>query len=191
LPHGFDFEEIFLESRRKLYQDKALPPAFHDFWMKDMAFTQSDAAFLVKSPPNGRQADYLFFPGCQLGGSDPEYVIRSADYLNNLLHGGVAVMLGCCGAPARWAGDEDRQREVTDTLREHWTSLGSPKVIVACPTCKKVLAKSLPKWRPSPCTASSPNTGSFPKMQAAKRSPCSTRAPAGTTRPCRRPSGIS
>lgn len=144
-PTDFDFEDIFLESRRKLYQDDALPPAFHDFWIKDMLFSQSEEAFLSLLPVEQQTPDYMFFPGCQLGGSDPDYVIKTYQYLNDILNNKVSILVGCCGAPARWAGDEDKQQTVTDTLRATWQTHGCPEVIVACPTCKKVLSKSLPE----------------------------------------------
>lgn len=142
-PTDLDFEEIFLESRRALHQDNAMPPAFHDFWMRDMAFSQSDRAYLEIRESGA--CKYVFFPGCQLGGSDPDYVAASYDYLRNNLEGGVGLLLSCCGAPARWAGREEELQVLNAQLKESWERLGSPIMITACSSCEKIMKDNLPE----------------------------------------------
>jgi len=56
-----------------------------------------------------------------------------------------ALMLGCCGAPAEWAGEKKFHGEVMLKLREDWLSLGKPKAIFACPTCQQMFQHYLPE----------------------------------------------
>lgn len=46
-PESLDLEAIFLASRRALHKEGKLPPAFHDFWLKDMEFSNSEDAFFL------------------------------------------------------------------------------------------------------------------------------------------------
>jgi Fe-S oxidoreductase len=142
-PTGLDFEEVFLSSRRALYKGGNLPPAFHDFWIRDMDFSNSEEAFLFINPPQSKSKRYLFFPGCQLGASDPRYVTDTYDYLKKNINGSISLMLGCCGAPAEWAGQEEKFTEVIAMIREHWQKAGCPELILTCPTCIKMFATYL------------------------------------------------
>ena len=54
-------------------------------------------------------------------------------------------MLGCCGAPAYWAGREDLFRESIGTLHDEWQRLGMPRVITACSTCQSLFKDHLPE----------------------------------------------
>ncbi|MGI6492013.1 MAG: pyridine nucleotide-disulfide oxidoreductase/dicluster-binding protein [Pelotomaculum sp.] len=143
-PNSLDFEEIFLASRRELHRGGHLPLAFHDFWMRDMEFSNSEDVFLALDPSGESKSRYLFFPGCQLGASDPGYVTATYDYLLKRLEGGVSIMVGCCGAPAEWAGREKEHASVMAQIKENWQDLGCPVVILACPTCKKMFTQYLP-----------------------------------------------
>jgi len=58
--------------------------------------------------------------------------------------GNVGIMLHCCGAPAEWSGRQALVKESTDEIKRKWMSLGSPKIITACPTCLKILRQELP-----------------------------------------------
>lgn len=144
-PVNLDFEEIFLASRRELHKGGNLPPAFHDFWMQDMNFSNSSQAFLAINSPNTDKSQYMFFPGCQMGASDPEYVTKSYHYLLKVFDSNVSLMVGCCGVPAEWAGREDEFLTVRTKIKKHWKDFGKPTLILACPTCKKIFEKYLPK----------------------------------------------
>ncbi len=144
-PENIDFEELFMSSRRVLHKGGKLPLAFHDFWMRDMEFSNSEEAFMIINANGGDKSSYLFFPGCQLGGSDPDYVINAYNYLKKHLEEEPAMMIGCCGAPAQWAGREDEHRAVIDWIRNIWENQGRPEVILACPSCRKMFEKYLPE----------------------------------------------
>ena len=47
-------------------------------------------------------------------------------------------MLGCCGAPADWAGRKELFGETLAALRQQWEGLGSPQVITACSSCYRM-----------------------------------------------------
>lgn len=144
-PTGLDFEEVFLASRRELHRSGHLPLAFHDFWVRDMEFSNSDEAFLaIDTIGQENNSKYMFFPGCQLGASDPDYVTVAYRYLQRSLEDGVSIMVGCCGAPAEWAGREEEHASVITKLENEWLKMGGPIVILACPTCEKMFGKYLP-----------------------------------------------
>ena len=60
-------------ARQQMFARGAIPPAYHDYLLRDMAHAHSPAAFLFLAAPSGHNR-YLFFPGCQMGASDPQYV---------------------------------------------------------------------------------------------------------------------
>lgn len=143
-PLGIDTGDFLLQSHRTMREKGAMPWAFHDFWLRDMEFTNGEAAGFCRRPEGYDKSRYMFFPGCQLGASDPRYVTESYRFL--LSHNpDTAMMLGCCGAPADWAGDEPLHGEVIAKLREDWISLGRPAAVFACPTCKQMFQKYLPE----------------------------------------------
>ncbi len=142
-PEGIDLGEFLLESRRRLHREEKLPPAWHDFWVRDMVFACSDEASLCRGAPSGRN-EYVYFPGCQLGASDPRYVTESYRALLRA-RPDTGLLLACCGAGADWAGREDEHAARLDALRAQWESLGRPVFILACPSCRKRLEKYLPE----------------------------------------------
>jgi len=142
-PQDIDMGAFLLESRRAMHRKGKLPWAFHDFWLKDMRHAMSDKAALARAP-NGTAASLAFFPGCQLGASDPGYVLESYRYLQSVISG-TALWLSCCGAPAVWSGDEGLSDECRLTLRGQWEQLGKPAPVFACPACKQMFERFLPE----------------------------------------------
>jgi len=118
------------------------PAALHDFWLREMDFATTEGAFA--SPPEGKTTcAYAFYPGCQLGAANPAHVLRSYEFLKQACDTGV--VLGCCGAPAYWAGDEARLGANIEETRRHWLELGRPTMIFACATCEKLFAAFMPE----------------------------------------------
>ena len=142
------------ETRKSMVEKGKMPPSAHDFALRDMQFSNSNRFFLVKPPPQSgrknesqrqvRQTKYLFYPGCQLSASAPESVEASYRYLLSSVKEGVGLMLGCCGAPADWAGRQDLMRENVERLKGAWETMGRPTFILACSSCGQVFQNYLP-----------------------------------------------
>jgi glutamate synthase (NADPH/NADH) small chain len=142
-PTDVDMGRANSEIKKLIWAAGRLPAAFHDFWLRDMAAAGGDDSFLVRSQPGISTSKYLFFPGCQLGASDPGYVMNTYRYLTERVSGGVGLYLGCCGAPADWSGRADLLEESIRTIRKNWEQQGNPEMILACPTCHKMFARHL------------------------------------------------
>jgi len=143
-PIDIDTGEFLLQNHRIMRQKDAMPWAFHDFWLRDMAFSNGPAAQLCRLPAGYSQSQYAFFPGCQLGASEPRYVSESYRWLLGR-RPDTALLLQCCGAPAEWAGDETIHSEVIAQLYAQWRALGQPMMVFACPTCKQKFGRYLPE----------------------------------------------
>lgn len=144
-PEGLGMAETIAEARLSMVARGKMPPSAHDFALRDMAFSESDAFVLARHQPGFSTSAAVFFPGCQLSASAPGHVERSYEYLCGVISGGVGLMLGCCGAPAKWAGQAELHRQTLDAFVERWRGLGSPPVITACSTCFDVFKKDLPE----------------------------------------------
>ncbi|MDR3644572.1 MAG: (Fe-S)-binding protein, partial [Clostridia bacterium] len=89
-----------------------------------------------------------------------------------------SLLLACCGVPAYWAGNAQEEQAVAARLSEVWRSMGCPKVITACPSCGKQLAKMCSEWE---CVslyeilADSPFAAHAQGMQAAVFDPCAAK----------------
>jgi L-lactate utilization protein LutB len=74
-PQGIDMREIVREARASMVENDKMPPSAHDFALRDMEFCSSNNFFMVKKPPvtsgESPQANYMFYPGCQLSASSP------------------------------------------------------------------------------------------------------------------------
>lgn len=135
-PQGINVGEVLLEARTELFSKGVIPPAHHEFWLRDMAFADSEsAAFFYQ--PNEASGKYMFFPGCQAGGSDPRYVSMTYDKLLKT-YPDTSLLLYCCAAPLLWAGDEESMLDEHKKILEYWRKAGCPEVITVCPSCYKI-----------------------------------------------------
>jgi Fe-S oxidoreductase len=141
-PESIDVGELLRFSRRARVEAGSAPPALHDFWLREMRFSSGDAGFY--SPCNEKgTCEYVFFPGCQLGAYDPRHVLRSFSALRSVYDTGI--FLGCCGAPAYWAGEDDMLEASSAAIRAAWDALGEPVFVFACPTCASLFAELFPE----------------------------------------------
>ncbi len=145
-PTELNMATVCRQARQTMVEQGRMPPSAHDFALRDMAFSRSEKFALARHEPGATTSQYLFFPGCQLGGSAPEQVEQVYGYLRERLPGGVGLVLGCCGAPADWAGREDLCGEVWVGLGARIRELGSPRLILACSTCYQVFKTHLPEF---------------------------------------------
>lgn len=143
-PNDFDMGSLCLQAREVMVQQGRMPPSTHDFALRDMAFSRSDKFALARHQPGTETSAYLFFPGCQLAGSRPRAVEEVYTYLQAVLSGGVGLMLGCCGAPAEWAGRKDLFGEVLAGFEAQHADMGRPALVLACSSCQQVFSEHLP-----------------------------------------------
>lgn len=143
-PEGIETGTMLLEARRSLHRQGTLPGAYHQFWMRDMEFANSDRAAVSRCALGYDSCTYTFFPGCQLGAAQPRYVLEAYEWLLKN-EPSTGMILNCCGLPAEWAGDEASHQNVISNIREEWKRLGKPVLITACASCRKHLQKYLPE----------------------------------------------
>ena len=132
---------------KKMFGRKKLPPFPRDFWLEEMEQARDDAAALIVPPEYQGRLKYLFFPGCQLGASDPRYP-QAVYQLLLRAEPATAMWLSCCGAPSYWVGEIEQYRSVQAELHQQWESLGRPQVVLACMSCKKIIDYVLPDIQP-------------------------------------------
>jgi Fe-S oxidoreductase len=142
-PKDIDTGEFLLRSHYAMREKGKMPWVFHEFFLRDMEFSTGEASLLIMPREHG-EVRFLFFPGCQIGASDPRLVTRSYDFLlkNNPA---TALMLGCCGAPADWAGNAQAHEEVLTKIRTVWNNLGNPTIVFACAMCSQMFKRHLPE----------------------------------------------
>ncbi len=189
-PERLNMGEICLEARRSMVDKGKMPPSYHDFALRDMAFSTGDAFFLARHQPGMAASAAAFFPGCQLSASSPERVEAVYAHLRGALPGGVGLMLGCCGAPAHWSGRSGLFRETCDALAAAWEELGRPRLIAACPTCRRMLETGLPAARVETLWTTLAEVGVPARAAAGVRvaihDPCAARDDRATQRAVRR-----
>ena len=138
-PNGYDMGEICHVARQNMVTTGKMPLAPHEFALMDMLFSNGEA-FFCRPQPGFEKCKYVFFPGCQASAIAPATVAAAYKDLCARLDGGVAIILGCCGAICDWAGRYEMYDDTKAFLDEQLASLGNPTVIAGCPTCKKELS---------------------------------------------------
>ena len=148
-PEDLNMADVCLGARQVMVNQNRMPPSAHDFALRDMAFSNSEAFFLVRDQPGMDQSHYLFFPGCQLSASNPDGVEKTYAYLvsqgDRELKGGIGLMLRCCGAPAEWAGRTDLFQAAQDEFLTEYQRMGEPELILACSSCYQVFKTHYPQ----------------------------------------------
>ncbi len=141
-PVGVDVGEFLLNARTELYAQGVLPEAHHEFWLRDHDFANSEQAALFYMPQKTSQ--YLFFPGCQAGGSDARYVSMTYEKLLRQ-YPDTAILLHCCGAPVLWAGDKKGMEAEHAVIRDYWRKAGEPTLVTICPSCYRMFKDHMPE----------------------------------------------
>jgi glutamate synthase (NADPH/NADH) small chain len=144
-PNNLNMADVCKQAREEMIDKGIMPLAIHDFAIRDMIFSNSDKFAMHKNESETQKSKFLFFPGCQLSALSPEYIGNIYKDLLKRLSGGVGLMLGCCGAPADWAGRKELFDEVLKDFYSKWEEMGSPKVIFACSTCYQITKNHLPQ----------------------------------------------
>ena len=147
-PEDLNMADVCLEARRTMVNQKRMPPSAHDFALRDMEFSNSDHFSMIRHQPGTTSSKILFFPGCQLCASAPEDVETLYKLLIENFQSeageGMGLALGCCGAPAEWAGQEDLFNRTQKKFFDAYQSMGSPLLLVACSSCFHIFKKYYP-----------------------------------------------
>lgn len=152
--HDFALKDMEFSNSDRFFLVKSPPPIPEEekearkkelFTYPRLAFSNYAQSLFKGDPPGEEKADYLFYPGCQLSASYPDYVEKAYLYLVSTIKEGVGLMLGCCGAPAEWAGRRDLLERNLARFNEAWNRLGHPTFILACSSCCEIFAKYLPQ----------------------------------------------
>lgn len=143
-PSSLNMSDIIHETRESMVEREKMPISGHDFALKDMEFSNSKYFSMVKNQPGYEKVKYVFYPGCQLPASSPEYIGKIYKDLMENIEGGVGIMLGCCGAPADWAGRQDLMQKNIEDIISKWNSMDKPTFILACSSCCSIFEKYMP-----------------------------------------------
>lgn len=142
---NLNMRDIIKDTRKSMVEREKMPPSAHDFALKDMEFSNSEKFALLRHQIGFDKSKYLFFPGCQLSASSPEYIEKIYNDLIGSTDEGVGIMLGCCGAPAEWAGREKLFQDSINNLKEKWNDMGKPVFILACSSCCNIFTSYAPE----------------------------------------------
>jgi NADPH-dependent glutamate synthase beta subunit-like oxidoreductase len=126
--------DMFMEIRQTMVKEGLGPLPEHQFVKRDQDFAVSNKFSLASRDPGVDTCERVFFPGCGLSGYSPEIVIETYEHLRKKLKG-TGLILGCCGGPTRFIGDESRFREIIGKVMANMKALGATEMIVACPDC--------------------------------------------------------
>ncbi|MGV8905687.1 MAG: pyridine nucleotide-disulfide oxidoreductase/dicluster-binding protein [Acetobacterium sp.] len=168
-------KDVIHETRESMVEKEKMPVSAHDFALKDMAFSNSNRFSMVRKQPSKEQSKdlfyypvlsyskyarglyngngktgYLFYPGCQLSASHAEVIGDIYKYLVGAIkkvpgEGDVGMYLGCCGAPADWAGRQDLMQENIQKIKSVWEEMEKPTFILACSSCANIFEKYCPE----------------------------------------------
>ena len=180
-PEDFSMADLCLSARKNMVAEGKMPLSAHDFALQDMEFSNSGHFAMVRHQPGHTTSRYLFFPGCQICSSRPGHTKTVYTRLSSSLEGGVALMLGCCGAPATWAGRTDLAEECTNKLRQTWETMGRPTIILACSSCLAEFRAALPDlpvvslWTILDEQEISPDLDAIPAQTVSVIDPCTAR----------------
>lgn len=144
-PSCINMKDIITETRESMVEREKMPVSAHDFAIKDMEFSNSSYFSMAKNQPEQEKVEYVFYPGCQLPASYPEYIEKIYTYLMLNIKDGVGLILGCCGAPADWAGRQDLMKDNIDNIKNNWEVMGKPTFILACSSCCSIFEKYMPE----------------------------------------------
>ncbi len=129
-PVSVDIGAVLQLSRSARMSAGVHPAALHDFWLREMEFMVTEGAF-ASAPKDKETCEYAFYPGCQLGAFTPEHVLDSYSLLTQTYDMGI--ILGCCGAPAYWAGDERGCRPTSTKRDDDGATWGNPPWYLPAP----------------------------------------------------------
>lgn len=79
-----------------------------------------------------------------MGASYPRYVTETYRIMRKICSD-TAILVSCCGVPVVWSGDEDESCRVREDVLQKWESIGKPKFVFGCPTCREMMREKMPE----------------------------------------------
>ncbi|HWR39502.1 MAG TPA: FAD-dependent oxidoreductase [Patescibacteria group bacterium] len=140
-PGDLDMGEVCRDARREMTEKGKMPPSSFDFALADMEFSNGDEFYLTRNAPGTTSSRLVFFPGCQLGASAPELVQRLYAELRSRTAAGL--VLGCCGIPALWSGQQALFQATLEKIRASCAELETTRLVVGCPSCLQTFREHL------------------------------------------------
>lgn len=141
-PVHIDTKNFCAAARQLTRERKILPPSYYQYWLRDMEHADTEGEILILPE---KQPSYLYFPGCQMGASDPAYVAASYHWLREQFGDSLGLWARCCGMPAKWAGDKESSERSLTQIRKTWQESKAPTFILSCPTCMERFQEALPE----------------------------------------------
>lgn len=178
-PEGIDLCGMVKLARHKMHEADKIPAAYKQYYIRDMEFANSPLCELTKAPA-GETCRDAFFPGCNLGALDPDYVIKPYKWLLSK-NPETGIMLRCCSIPSNWNGNEEQHNKEINEVRTAWEKLGRPRLIMACMSCRKHFEEYLPEIETVSIYELMAEDGGFPEAalpeynEAAVFDPCPAR----------------
>ena len=146
-------QDLCLAARQSMVARGKMPPSAHDFALQDLDFSQSHRfRFCLLTSPAAPPAAGSFSQAASSAPPRPGRCLEDTTHLRNHLSDGVALMLGCCGAPAYWAGQQERFAAELTRWQETWErTLGGPGRFWLVPPACASSRTTCPMPGPSPC----------------------------------------
>lgn len=145
-PEHIDLCGMIKAARHQMQSVDKMPAAYKQYFTRDMEFANGEFAALAKASPSKTRdgANYAFFPGCNLGALNPEYVIKPYRWILDKFPG-TSLLLKCCSVPIDWAGNTSTHEKELAALKNDWEKLGRPTLITACLSCDRHMHEFLPE----------------------------------------------
>ena len=143
-PEDIDVGQYLRVSHAAMRNKDAMPWAYHEFWLRDMEHADSEKSAFSYTPAGCGRSKYLFFPGCQSGASNPDYVLKPYKFLLEK-EPDTSLLLRCCGAPALWGGETALYDKSREAIKAEWERLGRPIFVFSCATCMEIFSEYLPE----------------------------------------------
>lgn len=192
-PQSLDMGAFCRKARQEMVDSQRMPASAHEFALEDMAFSNGQDVALFRNqsghgsghgPGHGsghERSAFVLFPGCQLPATLPEQSLALYQHLQQHLTGGVGLWLGCCGAPARWAGQDNLTAASVAAFRNTWEQAGKPEIVLACASCSAFFAAECPDipcrslWEVLADLPLPPKAAPVPDLALAIHDPCAAR----------------
>ena len=135
-PKRIDPGEMFLEMRREAFDRGSGSFEEHTPLLRYERMGTS-RRFTLYCLPEG--CDTIFFPGCALSGTRPEFVKQVFAMLQKI-DPGTGIVFDCCMKPSYSLGRDDHSKATFKEMQTFLIDHGVEKILAACPNCYSMFA---------------------------------------------------